>query len=132
MSRGRGSGVAGRRLHENASYFTRPSGIICGRGGGRVRRGGRGGVRGRAARGGETHRDLAHLQLVGVLGDRRHDRVVGRDEDEAAHADLVDALLREVVGRVAPVDARRVVSMRFDWGGLRAKSAAYGNFWANS
>ena len=58
--------------------------------------------------------------------------MVSRDEDEAAHADLVDALLTEVVGRVAPVDARRVVSMRFDWGGLRAKSAAYGNFWANS
>ena len=34
--------MARRRLHENASYFTSPSGIICGRGGGRVRRGGGG------------------------------------------------------------------------------------------
>ena len=63
--------MARRRLHENASYFTRPSGIICGRGGGRVRRGGRGGVRGGAARGGQTHRDLAHLQLLRILRDLR-------------------------------------------------------------
>lgn len=46
MRAGRGSGVARPRLHESASYFTRPSGIICGRGGGCVRGGGRGGVAG--------------------------------------------------------------------------------------
>jgi hypothetical protein len=32
--------------------------------------------------------------------------MVSRDEDEAAHADLVDALLREVVGRVPGLNAK--------------------------
>ena len=45
-----------------------------------------------------TH--LAHLQLVRVLRDGTDNRVVGRDEDEAALGNLVDALLRQVLARV--------------------------------
>lgn len=39
---------------------------------------------------------MLYLELVGVLRDGGNNGVVGRDEDEAALRDLVDATLREI------------------------------------
>lgn len=52
-------------------------------------------------RSGAHHRDLIHLQLVGILADSRNDRVVGRHEHKTALRHLVDALLAEILASVA-------------------------------